>query len=376
MFSVCQKKLFILCFIPFLPLAACGEKRPEESTKTIADDTTQQAAVRVLVAEAKRDKLEVRPSATGLTRAFQRAQVAAEVSGRVLQRAAEPGASVRAGDPLLKLDPTRTELALREAEAGVVSRQTDLDEATRSARRGEDLSAEKAISDSELDRLRSRRDRAAAALSLAEVHLARALQDLADTTVRAPFDGIVESIDADPGDFLRAGTPVAMVVDLARVRVHAGVTASEASRLAVGDPVQIVFDAGSGRPFEALVQSIGQVANPRTGNFSVEVWMPNADRSIRDGITATLAFNPSTESDGPLVPRAALARSPRGAVVFVVEGAGEIQRATRRMVRLGRSDQDKVEILDGVQAGEMVVTDGHFALNDGSPVLIDRNNGT
>jgi RND family efflux transporter MFP subunit len=375
MSSVFIKKLYYLCFLSTLILGACRAEETQEPTATAVSTGPERAAVRVLVAEAKRDRLEVRPNATGLTRAFQRARVAAEVSGRVLRRAAEPGTPVRTGDPLLALDPTRAELARNEAQASLVSRQTDLDEATRSARRGEELASENAISDSELDRLRSRRDRAKAALNLAEVHLAGALQNLADTTVRAPFDGIVESIDVDAGDFIRAGTPVAMVVDLGRVRIHAGVTANEAARLAVGDPVQIVFDAGTGRPYQAAIQSIGQVANPRTGNFSVEIWLPNTDRSIRDGITATLAFNPSARGDAPLIPRAALARSPNGAVVFVVEGTGKIQMAVQRTVRLGRSDNMKIEVLEGVQEGELVIIDGHFALNDGSPVLIDRNNG-
>ena len=375
MSSVSRTRSCLAGALAVLSLTSCGSESPVLAPETTQNNPPHRAAVRVLVAKAENGVLESRPLATGLTRAFHRAQVAAEVSGRILRRAAEPGASVLVGAPLVVLDPTRAQLALDEARARLMSRQTDLDEATRDAQRGEKLASEKAISDSELDRLDSRRDRTAAALSLSKVQLARAIRNLEDTTVRAPFDGIVESIDVDAGEFIRAGTPVGMVIDLARIRVHAGVTANEARRLAPGDPLQIVFDAGNGRPHEGTIQSIGQVAHERNGTFAVEIWLPNPNREIRDGMTATIAFKPSAQSDGPLIPRAALARSSNGAVVFVVEGTGAIQTAAQRRVRLGRSDDESIEVLEGVQAGEMVVIDGHFALNDQSPVLVDRNDG-
>ena len=375
MFSVSRKKGRLLYASGALFIAACGASSSDLATRTPADEGAAQAAVRVRVARATAAGLDAKPQASGLTRAFQRAAVAAEVSGRVLRRTAEPGDRVLAGAPLLELDQTRVQLAQREAEAGLISRQTDLAEATRDAKRGDELASQQAISDSERERLHARRDRATAALRLAEVHLARAQQNLRDTIVRAPFDGIVESVDVDPGEFIPAGTPVALIVNLDRVRLRAGLTANEANRLRVGDPVQVVFDAGSGRARSGSVQSIGQVANPRTGTFAVEIWLPNPDLSIRDGMTATIEFNPTVQINLPLIPRSALARSGSGAVVFVVQGDGDIQRASQRAVRLGRSDDAQIEVLQGVEADELVVIDGHFALQDGSPVLLDQNDG-
>ena len=375
MFSVSRKKGLLVCASASLLLAACGASREDLAIRTPAEEGAAQAAVRVRVAPATAASLNAKPQASGLTRAFQRAAVAAEVSGRVLRRTAEPGDRVQAGAPLLELDQTRVQLAQREAEAGLLSRQTDLAEATRDAKRGDELASQQAISDSERERLHARRDRATAALRLAEVHLARAQQNLRDTIVRAPFDGIVESVDVDPGEFIPAGTPVALIVNLDRVRLRAGLTANEANRLRVGDPVQVVFDAGSGRARSGAVQSIGQVANPGTGTFAVEIWLPNPDLSIRDGMTATIEFNPTVQTNLPLIPRSALARSGSGAVVFVVQGDGEIQKASKRAVRLGRSDDAKIEVLQGIEADELVVIDGHFALQDGSPVLLDQNDG-
>ena len=375
MFSVSRKKSRLLCISGILLVSACGSAASDPPNPSAATTEPAQAAVRVLVSQARAESLEAKPQASGLTRAFQRAAVAAEVSGRVLRRLAEAGDAVRAGAPLLELDQTRARLAQREAEASLLSRQTDLAEARKDARRGDQLAAEKAISESELERLHARRDRAAAAVRLAEVHLSRATKNLDDTIVRAPFDGIVETVDVDPGEFIAAGTPVAMVVDLDKVRLHAGLTASEAARLTVGDPVQVVFDAGSGQTHTAAIRSIGKVADRGSGTFTVEIWLPNKDLSIRDGMTATIEFSPSVELKLPLIPRAALARSGTNAVVFVVEGTGKIQRAAKRKVRLGRSDDQKIEVLQGVEAGELVVIEGHFALRDGSPVLVDQSSG-
>lgn len=352
--------------------SACGgtgtADEPAEQPAALA----HAAAIRVQAMPATTGTLHSRPHATGMSRSFRRATVSAETGGRVIERRAEAGDEVEAGDPILVLDQLRPTLARDEARAGVITAETDLAEAERDLKRGDDLAAQKAISDSELDRYRSRRDRARAGLAIAQARAARAEQDLLDATIRAPFNGTVERVDADVGDLVNPGTPVAVVVDLARVRVRAGVTANEAARLHAGQPASLIFDAGDGRERRGRVRSVGRLADARSGTYSVEIWLENSDRAIRDGMTARVEFD--TDADRPvlLIPRAALARSGSGVVAFVVEGEGTIRHARRRAIRLGRSDDEHIEVTGGLDAGELVITDGHFALDDGAPITLDR----
>lgn len=329
--------------------------------------------MRVQAQLVTRGALDSRPRATGMSRAFRRATVAAEVGGRVVERRAEAGDTVRMGDPILVLDPQRPTLARDEAAAAVLVATTDFAEAERDLARGEDLARQKAISDSELDSYRARRDRANANLTMARARAERATQDLRDATIGAPFDGTVERVQADVGDLVAAGMPAAVVVDLSRVRVHAGVTATEAARIRPGQEVKMIFDAGDGRVRNGRVRSVGRLADERSGTYSVEIWLDNEDATIRDGMTARVEFDSTGYDQSLLVPRAALARSRNGAVVFVVEGSGDIRRASRRAVRLGRSDDTHIEILGGVEAGELVVTDGHFALDHDAPLILDNS---
>jgi membrane fusion protein (multidrug efflux system) len=374
MSSVSRRKtlLWLGFSAALLPAAGCGgesarTQEPTESTRQRASP-----AIRVQVAPVRKGQLDVQSRATGVSRAFQRATVSAEVGGRLVERTTEAGDRVQTGTPLLQIDQRRPGLARDEARAGLRSRETDLAEAKRELARGQDLARQEALSESELDRLSSQRDRAIAALALARAGAARAEQDFADTTVRAPFAGTVERIDADVGDYIQPGTPVAVVIDLSRVRVQTGVTATEAARLREEMPVTLIFDAGDGRARAGTIRSVGRLADTRTGTYPVEIWLDNDDGTIRDGMMASIGFTTDKTLSFPLVPRAALARNGSGVIVYVVEGEGEIRRAAMREVRLGRSDQTHIEIIGGVKPGEIVITDGHFAIENGAPIVMDR----
>jgi membrane fusion protein (multidrug efflux system) len=374
MFSVLRRR-GALCLGVGAALAlasGCGGDSSARKEPAAGASEHSRPAVRVQIAQVRTGQLDVQPRTTGLSRAFRRATVSAEVGGRVVERAAEPGDHVRTGTPLLVLDSRRPGLTRDEARAGLRSRETDLAEAERELKRGQDLARQHALSESEFDRLGSQRDRAIAAVALSRAHVARAEQDFADATVRAPFAGSVEQVNADVGDYIQPGTPVAVVIDLSRVRVQTGVTATEAARLHEKMPVTLVFDAGDGRARAGIIRSIGRLADARTGTYPVEIWLDNEDGAIRDGMMASIEFADDEGASVPLVPRAALARNRRGVVVYVVEGDGEIRRAVMREVQLGRSDQAHIEVLDGLQPGETVITDGQFAIENGAPVVIDR----
>jgi len=361
-------------------LAGCGEapagsgtaRAVELAEASAPDSAAFRTAVRVRVVPVREGWVEQSYTASGVTSAFRRATVAAETAGRVVERRAEPGDVVELGQALIILDDTRLRLSEEQAGATLRSREIDLAEARHDLERADRLVGDDAISKSRYDSLRFGVDRAASAVELARVALRTAQRNLVDATVCAPFGGSVEKLRVDVGDHVGPGTPLATLVDLARVRIHAGVTAAEAATLAPGTRAPVVFTDLGGVATEAEIHSVSRVADPASGTYAVELWLENPDPRLREGMVAQVRLPMVAQERRSVVPRAALIRRQGGAAVFVIErGAGET-RAVARLVRTGRSNGDSVEILEGVSPKDEVVVEGLFALRDGAPVTVER----
>lgn len=359
-----------------LATGGCEANGPADAAPTKLETQTAPAgrspAIRVRVATAEVVPLGGTITVPGVVRPFQKATLAAKVPGRVTERLVEPGDVVTHGDPLLRLDETDLRLATDEAEIALRLADVDLADATRELDRAKQLSRQKAISASEMDARQAAFDRAEAARARAKVALRKAEQALADATIVAPFDGSVEAVEADVGEYLQPGAPVATMVDFSRARVRAGVTAREAAQLATGHAADIGFDTLGGQHVSAAVRSVARIADAGSGTYAIELWLDDPDPRLREGMIGEVHLEREPGDEHPVVPRAALLRRAGKMLLFVIDDStGEI-RAEERVVRSGRSDGDFVEILDGARAGERVVIDGHFALGNGALVQIDQ----
>lgn len=368
---------FLLPLLAFLGIAAavpgCGDS-PANGAPHPAEAQPPDMSLRVRTARVENARLASIERMSGPVRAFVEAMVRAETQGRVLSRPAERGAAVKAGDVLVELDASRLVLELRQAEATLQARQTDLEHARREHQRGEKLVEQDAISEQRRDDLRHGLAAARDAHALARVARDTAERLLADASIRAPIDGRVDDLFVEVGEFITAGTPVARVLDFSRARIFAGVTASEAARLEPGMRARASFHSLGGLFHEALLRSVARAADPEDGTYRIELWIEEPDPRLRDGMVATLEFASEGGDARPLAPRSALVRRGGGSEVFVVERNGDgggLGVARLREVRTGRSGEDLVEVLEGLEPGEEVVVEGQFALRDGATVRVD-----
>jgi len=355
-------------------LLACGAEPPANADPAAPGAVQQpkvRAAQRVRVAEVRSGRVGGLSDVAGVTSPFRTATVSAEIAARVVERHVEPGAQVSAGDPLVTLDDALLAIAVDEARATLKARHVDLEEARKELARGDDLRREGALSERRHDAMRFAKERAESAWALANANLRRAKRSLNDAQVKAPFDGTVERIEVQVGDYLAPGAPVATLTDIQRVRLRAGVTAAEAADLRPGMAASVAIPALGGVQVEAAIHSVGRLADAASGTYPVELWLDNEAGRLRDGMVGQLRLAAPEEAVGALVPRSALLRRGGGLSVFVVEGSGDALEARARSVRLGRQSGDFVEILEGPRIGERVVVDGLFALTDGAPVYID-----
>jgi membrane fusion protein (multidrug efflux system) len=336
-------------------------------------DPHRRPPLRVRVESVREGRIKRGGEVTGVVHAFRGATVSAETAGRVLERFVEPGDTVEADQPLLRLDDTRLGLAVEQVRANITARKIDFEEANRELTRGEELARGKTISTSRREALGYAVERARSGLALAEVSLREAERALADTTVRAPFPGSIETVHVNVGDYLTPGTPVTSLVDLSRARLRAGVTAAEAAQLAAGARATAIFEVLGGAEISGEIRSIGRVADPASGTYQVEMWLDNSNASLRDGMVGRLRFPLAGTANHAIVPRTALVRRDGRLTLFVVEDSPEGLTAHARPVLLGRSDAAEIEVLEGATWGDRVVTNGLFALRDGARIYVEAD---
>lgn len=325
-------------------------------------------SVRVRIHDVALTSLSTPIEVDAMVQPFQRATLAAEIQGRVIGRDAQAGSVLKAGDRLLAIDPTRTDIALRQARLDAQARQVEVAKAEHDLRRGQELFAKSAISQDRLDELRFAVDRNRANAGSANAVVAERERSRKDADIRAPFAGIVTAVHVHVGDYVAPGTPVASMADFSQVRVIGGVTAVEAQRIDGQQAATLSLSTLAGQTWNGEVKSVGRTADPKTGTYPVEVWLDvPADIALRDGMAATVVIAPVQSGSLLTVPPQAVLRDGSNSLVYVIEAG----TAHKRAVVTGQRTRTLVEIRSGLKVGDKVVTEGHFALRDGSPVTVE-----
>lgn len=350
-------------------LAGCEGEEQGASDRS-APASLPEVRTRVTTAIAEPVKLSLDQEYTGVVAPFRKAQVAAEVGGRVVERLVEPGDQVEAGETLVLLDTSRAQIARDRAEAELAAREVELADAVRNLGRGERLRATGSMSEFEYDALSLSALRARAAQDMAEAALRDALKNIEDSSVKAPFGGRIESVWVHVGDYLAPGQKLAMLIDFARARVHIGVTAGEAASLAPGQSVRLGAQAIHTGVIEGAIRSVGRSATEQ-GVFPVEVWLEgDAADKLREGMVLSVVLDLEREQPQVVVPTSAVFRRGGTTQVFRIDTQG---RARLVQVSTGLTSGGRVEVVSGLEAGDEVITDGQFALGEGALVEVTES---
>jgi len=316
-------------------------------------------------------------NASGYVVAQRKASVASKATGRLEWLGVEEGSKVRQGDILARLE-NRDAVAVRDQASAAVNTarstldqaRAELEDATLNYTRQKDLLAQGITARAEFDVAEARYRRslavvssATSSISGAEASLRGAEVALEYTLIRAPFDGVVLTKNADMGDIVtplgaaaNAKAAVVTLADMDSLMVETDVSEANLAKVHVGRPCEILLDSFPDTRFRGMVHSIVPTADRSKATVMVKVRFVDKDRRVLPEMSAKVAFldRPVTpEEQKPrtvLVPAAIVTRN-GGSVVFKIVGS----RVLVTTVRLGSRLGDMREVISGVNAGDKIV---------------------
>ena len=307
--------------------------------------------VQVAVAELGRAARFI--AATGTVEPVRVVGINSQVSGALLRVAVEEGSVVAAGAVLAQIDS-------RELEAQLTSAAANLEVAKRAAERSQQLRNQQINTIAEYER-----DQAAYAAAQSTHEQLRTR--LGYATVRAPVGGVILDKRIETGDIVSPQTRLFTIGDVSTLVVRVPVSELDVMGLKSGDAVDVTLDALPGRPMQGRIRRVFPSADTVTRLVPVEVALSGAAaRQVRPGFLARVNIALDPRTDVLMVPAGALLQDPNGSVVYLVQGG----KATRRTVRRGVTYQGRVEIVEGIAAGDTVIVAGNTMVREGSTVRI------
>jgi membrane fusion protein (multidrug efflux system) len=354
----------ILAALAALVLSACGggadkAKLPEAGPGG--------RAVRVAKAATRMETGLAR--ATGTVRAKEEAVLSARASGQIKRVLVSVGDRVRAGAPLVEMDPVNVRINLENAQAAERLAVANLGVADREVARSKMLFEAQSLPEAGYDRVKTGREVAAAQLDQARAALAGAKQMVADTVIAAPFDGVVTAKFHNAGDTvtLMPVTPIVTVTDVDHLEVRLAAPESIESFVRAGQVIDGVLTP-SGQHFQAKVRMKG--SQSRTIEVLADV-LKGPGAVIRPGSLANVDFGGFGEKDGLYLPAGAIRTDARGAHVLVAVNG----KAEERDVQVAPLNPGTVLVKGGLAPDALVILDPG-ALRPGDAVVPVTAEGT
>jgi len=352
--------------------AGCRKKETE------APPLAEAPPVSVSVLEVQAEDLPVMIAVTGNLVSRARVDVKAETLGRLTRFPKQEGDLVEAGEAVAWVNQENYQLALRQAETAVQVAAAGLERTRVMAahsqselERARNLIQSGGITDKDLRTAEVAQREAQAQVLLAQAQLdqARAALDVAqkrlkDTVIVSPVSGAIEKKYINPGAYVEAPTMVFTVVDNKQLELESPVPSAQLGQVRSGQKVTFRVNSYPGITFHGQVLEIGPAVDTATRSAKVRIRVDNSSERLKTGMFAEGEILTGVRQRTIVVPLAAVYRNEgtaEGSYVFVVENG----KAARRRVGIGRETDAKLEIVEGLKPGDLLVAEQKIELADG-----------
>jgi RND family efflux transporter MFP subunit len=327
-------------------LSSCGKQETNSNGKKV-----QPVDVRVEILKPSRlvDAIQV----AGTVKASQDANLSPEEGGVVKEWKAKKGQDVKKGDLVIVLRDEVIKAGYDAATAQYKMAELNLEKQQK-------VFDEQGISELQMKNLEYTRDAAKANADLMKARWER-------TQIRAPFDGIVDNIVPNEGDFAPPGMPVARVVNTSTVKIQADVPEMYSGSVTVGSAAIITFDALPGDTLRGKVNFVGSTVSSANRALQVEIVVVNPYRKIKSEMVAKVMILRETRLNAIMVSQNIIQLVDRDRTIAYVENGG---KAEERLLKLGGHQGIMVEVLEGLKPGDRLIVSGYQKVINGTPVII------
>ena len=343
-------------FVALLAVTGCSDESANGSAEATADVAAKPAKVtHIEVLPLVLTDVQERFTLPGALKAWEDLTLAAEVAGSVTWIGPQEGQRLKRGKAILTIDP-------ETSQANYDRDKVELELKKKKLERLQSLVEQQLVSQQEYEDGVNAYERARAALRQSEVALKK-------STLKMPINGVLDDLLVDRGEYVKAGDPIAVVVQIDRLKVEVDVPEKDISYLSPGEEVSVVqanIGRGSGIQREGKLVHLAYKADPITRTYRALVEIDNKDRQLRPGMIVRVEAIRRELPQAVTIPLYALVDRDGKKVVFVEHKAIATQRDVVVEAILG----DRVVIHSGLEAGENLIVKGQQLIADGARVQI------
>jgi len=328
-------------------------------TKAVANDITVVRTAVVGVAAATQGY-----TYSGEVRGRYESQLAFQVSGKIIKRNVELGSVINAGDVLMQIDPKDIQQTVNSTSAQVSSAESQLRLAESNLNRYRQLYEQGAVGRMVYDQYVSAYEVAMASVRQASAQYTQGANQLDYSLLRADKPGVISAITAEMGQVVSAGQPVLTLVQDGEREVEISVPENRIEELRKAQQIKITFWALSNVTTDGRVREISPMADPVTRTYKVRISLLNTPPEIKLGMTAAVTLQGSDAQQTVTIPLAAIYQNGDTPAVWVVTG----NTITLRPIKIGQFGDGTIQVLEGLQQGDRIVTAGVHKLKEGQKV--------
>jgi RND family efflux transporter MFP subunit len=351
----------LLIFLGFIVAGFIGCGKPPEKVR-------KQAAVNVRVQAAETRSLRPFVESIGSLAPYSQVTLSSELDGILDAISVNEGDSVKKGEIIAEIRPADYRLALEQADSQLFQSETTLSNVRQEYQRKEALYKEELLTRQQFDDITARVKVAEAEVTRARAGHNLAKERLARTRIVAPLTGSVKEKRVTAGDYIRNGSFLTSIVRTDRLKLLFSVSEKDAGSLRIGQDVDFVTDSFPDRKFQGRLSAIMPALDERTRTLQAEALVENRDNHLKPGFFARVTLYTGPAKERVVVPVTALLYDNSTTKLFVVEK----DKAKEKSVQTGSKYGEYMEILEGLNDREIVVTVGQNNLMEGALVHVAR----
>lgn len=351
-----QSTVFSSLFVLLFAIAGCSGESANSSVDAQADVVTKDEKVtHIKVLELTRGDVQERFTLPGALKAWEDLTLAAEVAGPVTWIGPKEGERLKKGRSILTIDPETRKANYNRDKVEAELKQKKME-------RLQSLVEQNLVSQQEYEDGVNAYERARVALRLSELQLEK-------STLRMPVAGVLDDLLVDRGEYVSPGDPIAVVVQIDRLKVEVDVPEKDIAYLSPGDNVSVVqanIGRGAGIQREGKLVHLAYKADPITRTYRALIEIDNQDRQLRPGMIVRVEAVRRDLPQAITIPLYAMVDRDGKKVVYVERDASASQRDVEVEAILG----NQVVIRSGLEAGERLIVKGQQLIADGARVEV------